>query len=140
MTARAPAAMKKRFPEAQIQSASSTQLRWVKDVVAYVDDPLAGKDLPLDIRGTAFQTRVWRALTRIPPGHTVSYSELARKIHAPTSTRAVASACASNGLAVVVPCHRVVGSSGNLTGYRWGLDRKRSCCSGKASRFLARTR
>jgi AraC family transcriptional regulator of adaptative response/methylated-DNA-[protein]-cysteine methyltransferase len=83
-------------------------------------------DLPLDIRGTAFQTRVWRALTTIPRGQTLSYAEVARRIRAPTSTRAVAAACASNTLAVVVPCHRVVGSSGKLTGYKWGLDRKRS--------------
>ncbi len=121
----AQASMEKRFPEARVESAKPRQLRWVKDVVARINDPQAGADLPLDIRGTAFQTRVWRALTRIPPGHTMSYAELARTIHAPKSTRAVAGACASNALAVVVPCHRVIGSSGKLTGYRWGLDRKR---------------
>ena len=121
----AQSSMQKRFPEAQVELASPRQLRWVKNVIARIDNPRVGVDLPLDIRGTAFQTRVWRALTRIPPGHTVSYAELARTIRAPQSTRAVAGACASNALAVVVPCHRVVGSSGKLTGYRWGLDRKR---------------
>jgi AraC family transcriptional regulator of adaptative response/methylated-DNA-[protein]-cysteine methyltransferase len=121
----APASLQQRFPKAQIDSADPSQLRWVKDVVARVDDPRSTADLPLDIRGTAFQTRVWRALAKIPRGKTLSYSEVARSIHAPTSVRAVAAACASNALAVVIPCHRVVGSSGKLTGYRWGLDRKR---------------
>jgi AraC family transcriptional regulator, regulatory protein of adaptative response / methylated-DNA-[protein]-cysteine methyltransferase len=121
----APASLQQRFPRARVQSASPRQLRWVRDVVARVDNPRAAVNLPLDIRGTAFQTRVWRALGRIPAGRTMSYAQLARKIRAPTSTRAVASACASNALAVVVPCHRVVGSNGKLTGYRWGLDRKR---------------
>ena len=118
--------LQKRFPRALIEKADPKKMRWVKDVVACVDNPQRTVDLPLDIRGTAFQTRVWRALTTIPRGQTMSYSEVARRIRAPTSTRAVAAACASNALAVVVPCHRVVGSSGKLTGYRWGLDRKRS--------------
>jgi AraC family transcriptional regulator of adaptative response/methylated-DNA-[protein]-cysteine methyltransferase len=121
----APASLQQRFPKAQIESADPSQLRWVKAVVARVDDPRSTADLPLDIRGTAFQTRVWRALAKIPRGETLSYSQVAQRIHAPTSARAVAAACASNALAVVIPCHRVVGSSGKLTGYRWGLDRKR---------------
>jgi len=118
--------LQKRFPRALIEKADPKKMRWVKEVVACVDNPSRSTDLPLDIRGTAFQTRVWRALTTIPRGQTLSYSEVARRIRAPTSTRAVAAACASNTLAVVVPCHRVVGSSGKLTGYKWGLDRKRS--------------
>jgi AraC family transcriptional regulator of adaptative response/methylated-DNA-[protein]-cysteine methyltransferase len=121
----APASLQKRFPRALIESADAKQLRWVKSVVDRVDGSQSTADLPLDIRGTAFQTRVWRELARIPRGRTLSYAEVARRIHAPTSTRAVAAACASNALAVVIPCHRVVGSSGKLTGYRWGLDRKR---------------
>jgi AraC family transcriptional regulator, regulatory protein of adaptative response / methylated-DNA-[protein]-cysteine methyltransferase len=121
----APESLQKRFPRAQIESVDQRKLRWVKDVVTRIDEPRAATALPLDIRGTAFQTRVWRALERIPSGKTLSYAEVARRIHAPTSTRAVAAACASNALAVVIPCHRVVGSSGKLTGYRWGLDRKR---------------
>jgi AraC family transcriptional regulator of adaptative response/methylated-DNA-[protein]-cysteine methyltransferase len=124
-SSQAAASMRARFPEARLESVGAEQLQWVSQVVAHVDDPRAGADLPLDIRGTAFQTRVWRALARIPPGSTVSYAELARKIRAPASTRAVAAACASNKMAVVIPCHRVIGSSGKLTGYRWGLDRKR---------------
>jgi AraC family transcriptional regulator of adaptative response/methylated-DNA-[protein]-cysteine methyltransferase len=82
--------------------------------------------LPLDIRGTAFQRRVWQALQRVPPGATVSYAELAARIGAPASIRAVASACASNTLAVVVPCHRVVRSDGGVSGYRWGVKRKQA--------------
>ena len=121
----APASLQKRFPLALIEEADLRKLHWVKDVVDRVDDPRSTTDLPLDIRGTAFQTRVWRALTKIPRGQTLSYSDVARRIHAPNSSRAVAAACASNALAVVIPCHRVVGSAGKLTGYRWGLERKR---------------
>jgi AraC family transcriptional regulator, regulatory protein of adaptative response / methylated-DNA-[protein]-cysteine methyltransferase len=121
----AASSLQSRFPNARLQSAEPRELRWIKDVISCVDSPGARGDLPLDIRGTAFQTRVWRALARIPFGQTLSYSEIARKIGAPTSTRAVAAACASNAIAVVVPCHRVIGSNGKLTGYRWGLDRKR---------------
>jgi AraC family transcriptional regulator, regulatory protein of adaptative response / methylated-DNA-[protein]-cysteine methyltransferase len=123
--AAAPASLRRRFPNAKLQVAEAHQLRWIKDVVACIDSPGPRPDLPLDIRGTAFQTRVWRALTKIPRGQTRSYSQVARRIHAPTSARAVAAACASNALAVVIPCHRVVGSTGKLTGYRWGLERKR---------------
>jgi AraC family transcriptional regulator of adaptative response/methylated-DNA-[protein]-cysteine methyltransferase len=121
----APDSLRRRFPNAKLQVAEAHQLRWIKDVVACIDSPGPRPDLPLDIRGTAFQTRVWRALTKIPRGQTRSYSQVARRIHAPTSARAVAAACASNALAVVIPCHRVVGSTGKLTGYRWGLERKR---------------
>ena len=126
VAAEAHESLQNRFPRAQLEKADPKRMRWVKEVVACVDSPAQSLDLPLDIRGTAFQTRVWRALTAIPRGQTLSYSEVARRIRAPTSTRAVAAACASNTLAVVVPCHRVVGSSGKLTGYKWGLDRKRS--------------
>ena len=86
----------------------------------------AAAELPLDIRGTAFQQQVWSALLRIPPGSTVTYAQLASAIGRPTATRAVAQACGANPLAVVVPCHRVVGSDGSLTGYRWGIKRKRT--------------
>jgi len=118
--------LRKRFPNARLEAAEPRDLRWIKDVVSIVDSPGPRADLPLDIRGTAFQTRVWRTLAKIPYGRTLSYSEVARRIRSPNSTRAVAAACASNALAVVVPCHRVVGSNGKLTGYRWGLDRKRA--------------
>jgi len=95
-------------------------------VVAFVDAPRLGLALPLDLRGSAFQQRVWQALQQIPPGQTLSYSELATRIGAPKAVRAVASACAANPLAVAVPCHRAVRSDGGLAGYRWGLERKRA--------------
>ena len=87
--------------------------------------PNAGQPLPLDLRGTAFQLRVWQALRAIPRGQTRSYSQLARELGNPNATRAVARACATNRVALLVPCHRVVGASGSLTGYRWGIERKR---------------
>jgi len=93
-------------------------------LAAMTDHPAAG-DLPLDVRATAFQARVWRALRQIPRGETRSYAELAQAIGQPTAVRAVARACATNPVAIAVPCHRVIGSDGSLTGYRWGVDRKK---------------
>jgi AraC family transcriptional regulator of adaptative response/methylated-DNA-[protein]-cysteine methyltransferase len=93
--------------------------------VGLIEAPELGLDLPLDIRGTAFQQRVWAALCEIPAGTTATYSDIARKIGAPKSVRAVAGACAANALAVAIPCHRVVKSDGALSGYRWGIERKR---------------
>ena len=90
-----------------------------------IEQPNLGIDLPLDVRGTAFQQRVWQALGQIPPGQTASYAQIAQRIGSPTSVRAVAQACASNTLAVAIPCHRVVRSDGALSGYRWGVERKR---------------
>ncbi len=87
--------------------------------------PRKDLDLPLDIRGTAFQQRVWKALTAIPAGKTASYAEIARKIGKPSAVRAVAQACAANNLAIAIPCHRVVRTDGGLSGYRWGVARKR---------------
>lgn len=98
----------------------------VAKVVGFVEAPAIGLDLPLDIRGTAFQQRVWQALRQIPAGTTVSYTELARRMGMPKSVRAVARACAANTLAVAIPCHRVVRSDGTLAGYRWGVERKRA--------------
>jgi AraC family transcriptional regulator of adaptative response/methylated-DNA-[protein]-cysteine methyltransferase len=95
-------------------------------VISFVEAPRLGLDLPLDARGTAFQQRVWRTLRDIPPGATASYAEIARRIGAPRSVRAVAGACAANPVAVAIPCHRVVRSDGALSGYRWGIDRKRA--------------
>jgi len=114
-----------RFPKATLVKADGTLDAWVRGVVEKIDSPRVDLALPLDIRGTAFQRRVWHALTRLAPGETVSYSELARRLKAPTSTRAVARACATNGIAVLVPCHRVLAANGNLTGYKWGIERKR---------------
>jgi AraC family transcriptional regulator of adaptative response/methylated-DNA-[protein]-cysteine methyltransferase len=94
--------------------------------VGFVEAPAVGLDLPLDIRGTAFQQRVWQALREIPAGETASYSEIARRIGSPQSIRAVAQACGANILAVAIPCHRVVKQDGTLSGYRWGVQRKRA--------------
>jgi AraC family transcriptional regulator of adaptative response/methylated-DNA-[protein]-cysteine methyltransferase len=114
-----------RFPRATIAPADRALQDLVKVVVSLIDDSRQPVGLSLDLRGTAFQLRVWQALTRIPAGETLSYSQLARSIGAPTSVRAVARACASNRIAVLVPCHRVIAGSGDLTGYKWGIERKR---------------
>jgi AraC family transcriptional regulator, regulatory protein of adaptative response / methylated-DNA-[protein]-cysteine methyltransferase len=98
----------------------------LRGVVAFVEKPEIGLDLPLDVRGTAFQQRVWRALQEIPVGETVSYAEIARRIGRPKAVRAVAGACAENNLAVAIPCHRVVRVDGSLSGYAWGVERKRA--------------
>ena len=95
-------------------------------VVALVEQPGQGFDLPLDIRGTAFQQRVWKSLRQIPPGSTASYADIAAKIGMPKAVRAVAQACGANELAVAIPCHRVVRNDGSLSGYRWGVERKRA--------------
>jgi AraC family transcriptional regulator of adaptative response/methylated-DNA-[protein]-cysteine methyltransferase len=95
-------------------------------VVGFVDEPGLGLNLPLDVRGTAFQERVWKALREVPAGTTVSYADIARRIGAPKSVRAVARACAANKLAVAIPCHRVVRNDGSLSGYAWGIERKRA--------------
>ena len=118
-------ALRARFPRATLGRADEQLEGWVRSVVQTIDSPLHQPSLPLDIRGTAFQRRVWHALTRLAPGETVSYGELARRLKAPTSTRAVARACATNGIAVLVPCHRVVAVDGGLAGYKWGLARKK---------------
>ena len=98
----------------------------VARVVGLVEAPGIGLDLPLDVRGTAFQQRVWQALQDIPVGQTVCYAEIARRIGAPKAARAVAAACAANNLAVAIPCHRVVREDGSMGGYRWGLERKKA--------------
>jgi AraC family transcriptional regulator of adaptative response/methylated-DNA-[protein]-cysteine methyltransferase len=94
-------------------------------VCNFIESPRTRLDLPLDVRGTAFQRRVWQALQEIPVGERVSYSELARRIGSPRATRAVAGACAANPVALAIPCHRVVRNDGDLAGYRWGVGRKR---------------
>ena len=113
-----------RFAKARLVGGDETFERFVAQVVGFVEAPALGLSLPLDIRGTAFQQRVWQALRDIPFGSQVSYSEMARRIGAPKAVRAVAGACAANPLAVVIPCHRVVSSDGSLSGYRWGIARK----------------
>jgi AraC family transcriptional regulator, regulatory protein of adaptative response / methylated-DNA-[protein]-cysteine methyltransferase len=120
------AELSRRFPKAIINGADKTTASWISTVVAMIDHPATHATLPLDILGTAFQIKVWNALRKIEPGETVSYSELARRIRAPSSTRAVARACATNSIAVLVPCHRVISATGELTGYKWGIERKRA--------------
>jgi AraC family transcriptional regulator of adaptative response/methylated-DNA-[protein]-cysteine methyltransferase len=115
-----------RFPRAQLMGGDTEFERLVAKVVGFVEAPRVGLDLPLDVRGTAFQQRVWRALRKIPAGATASYSDIARRVGSPKSVRAVAQACAANALAVAIPCHRVVRSDGGLSGYRWGVERKRA--------------
>jgi AraC family transcriptional regulator of adaptative response/methylated-DNA-[protein]-cysteine methyltransferase len=114
-----------RFRNAQLLGGDREFEAWVAKVVGFIEAPKVGLDLPLDLQGTAFQQRVWQALRKVPAGRTVSYAELARAIGMPTATRAVAQACGANPLAVAIPCHRVVRTDGSLSGYRWGVERKR---------------
>jgi AraC family transcriptional regulator of adaptative response/methylated-DNA-[protein]-cysteine methyltransferase len=115
-----------RFPKAELIGGDRDFEKLVAKVVGLVERPAQGADLPLDIRGTAFQQRVWAALARVPAGQTLSYSELAKRVGAPSAVRAVAGACAANKLAVAIPCHRVLRTDGALSGYRWGIARKRA--------------
>ncbi|WCT74588.1 bifunctional DNA-binding transcriptional regulator/O6-methylguanine-DNA methyltransferase Ada [Sphingomonas naphthae] len=115
-----------RFPKADLVGGDAAYEAIVARAVALVEAPGIGLDLPLDIRGTAFQQRVWQALAAIPAGETRSYADVARAIGAPAATRAVAGACAANALAIAIPCHRVVRNDGGLSGYRWGVERKRA--------------
>ena len=113
-----------RFANARLVGGDESFEGMVARVVALVEAPALGHDLPLDVRGTAFQQRVWQALRDIPAGSTESYAEIAARIGAPGAARAVARACAANPAAVAVPCHRVVRQDGGLSGYRWGVERK----------------
>ncbi|CAM0998753.1 bifunctional DNA-binding transcriptional regulator/O6-methylguanine-DNA methyltransferase Ada [Rhodanobacter sp. Root179] len=121
-----------RFPKANLIGGDRAFEQLVATVVGFVEAPALGLDLPLDVRGTAFQQRVWRALRDIPAGATVSYSEIAQRIGSPRAVRAVAGACAANMLAVAIPCHRVVRNDGGLSGYRWGVERKRALLAREA--------
>ena len=114
-----------RFPKALLIGADRDYEVLVAHVVGLIETPSVGLDLPLDIRGTAFQQRVWQALQEIPAGQSVSYAEIARRIGSPKAVRAVAGACAANNIAVAIPCHRVVRNDGALSGYAWGVERKR---------------
>jgi AraC family transcriptional regulator of adaptative response/methylated-DNA-[protein]-cysteine methyltransferase len=126
--------LERQFPQARLIEGDGSFAELTAKVVAFVDDPAKELDLPLDVRGTAFQHRVWDALRRIPAGSTASYAEVARGIGAPKAVRAVARACATNAIAVAIPCHRVVGSDGSLTGYRGGIERKRKLLAKEKAR------
>ncbi len=117
--------LEERFPKARLIGGDAKFERTVAKVIGFLEAPRLGWQLPLDVRGTAFQRRVWEALREIPPGSTTTYSELAKKLGQPRAVRAVASACAANAVAVAIPCHRVVRRDGGLAGYRWGVERKR---------------
>ncbi len=123
-----------RFPKANLIGGDPAFDLFVSKVVGFVEAPEMGLDLPLDIRGTAFQQRVWRALQQIPVGSTVTYTDIANRIGTPRSARAVAQACGANPLAVVIPCHRVVRSDGDLSGYRWGIERKSALLQRESTR------
>jgi len=123
-----------RFPRAGLFGADRDYEALIARVVGFVEEPGIGLDLPLDVRGTAFQRRVWQALQEIPVGETVSYAEIARRIGSAKSVRAVASACAANNLAVAIPCHRVVRKDGVSSGYAWGIERKHALLDREVSR------
>jgi AraC family transcriptional regulator of adaptative response/methylated-DNA-[protein]-cysteine methyltransferase len=122
-----------RFPKARLLGTDPDYEAMVARVVGFVEAPELGLDLPLDVRGTAFQQRVWQALQEIPVGATVSYAEIAERIGLPKAVRAVAGACAANNLAVAIPCHRVVRNDGAISGYAWGVERKRALLEKEAS-------
>ena len=122
-----------RFPNADFEGGDAEFERMVAQVVGLVEAPGQRLDLPLDIRGTAFQQKVWAALSAIPAGKTATYAEIARAIGQPTAVRAVAQACGANPLAIAIPCHRVVRSDGDLSGYRWGVERKRKLIDREAA-------
>ena len=125
--------LERRFPRASLVGGDPEFDAVISTIVGFVEDPAAVLDLPLDIRGTAFQQRVWRALTRVRPGERLTYAALARRVGAPAAVRAVAGACGANPLAIAIPCHRVVRTDGALSGYRWGVERKRALLAREAA-------
>jgi AraC family transcriptional regulator of adaptative response/methylated-DNA-[protein]-cysteine methyltransferase len=124
--------LQNRFPRAELIGGDAEFEQLVSRVVGFVEAPALGLELPLDVRGTAFQQRVWQALRMIPVGSTASYADIAQRIGSPKSVRAVAQACGANALAVAIPCHRVVRHDGALSGYRWGVERKRALLAREA--------
>jgi AraC family transcriptional regulator of adaptative response/methylated-DNA-[protein]-cysteine methyltransferase len=131
--ARLEQGLRPEFPAADVQRDDTVLGSWVAQLLAHLDGSVRHLDLPIDVRATAFQRRVWEALQRIPYGRTRSYSEVARDIGKPGAARAVARACASNPVALVVPCHRVVRGDGSVGGYRWGIERKQALLAHEGS-------
>lgn len=131
--------LQNRFPNADFIGGDKAFEKLVAEVIGFVEAPGLGLNLPLDIRGTAFQQRVWQALREIPAGTTASYTEIANRIGAPKAFRAVALACAANAIAVAIPCHRVVRNDGGLSGYRWGVERKRILLETEHEQAVAQT-
>ncbi len=121
-----------RFPRAELLAGDAQFKLLLATLVAFVEAPQQGLEVPLDVRGTAFQQQVWQVLQSIPAGSTLSYSAVAQRMGAPKSARAVAQACAANALAVAIPCHRVVRNDGGLSGYRWGVERKQALLAREA--------
>jgi AraC family transcriptional regulator of adaptative response/methylated-DNA-[protein]-cysteine methyltransferase len=128
------AQLRDRFPQGELSPDARRLARTLPRVIEFIESPTGELDLPLDPTGTEFQRRVWRALRRIPAGATASYTDIARRIDAPKSIRAVAQACGANPIALAIPCHRVVRNDGALSGYRWGVTRKRALLEREAAR------
>ena len=127
------AELQTRFPGTMLARGSARAESQLASVIGFIDRGESASQLSLDVRGSPFQQRVWQALQEIPSGTVLTYTDLARRVGMPGATRAVASACAANPLAVVIPCHRVVGKNGRLAGYRWGLERKRTLLAREAA-------
>lgn len=125
--------LRMKFPQAEFRESDSAFSELVARVISFVESPRAEFSLPLDMQGSAFQQQVWMALRDIPAGSTISYRDLAGRIGRPKAVRAVASACGANPVAVIVPCHRVIRSDGNLGGYHWGIERKRALLDREAA-------
>ncbi|HEV7609618.1 MAG TPA: methylated-DNA--[protein]-cysteine S-methyltransferase [Steroidobacteraceae bacterium] len=128
------AQLRERFPEAELTPDTRRLARALPRVIEFIESPTGELDFPLDPTGTEFQRRVWQALRRIPAGATASYADIARRIDAPKSFRAVAQACGANPIALAIPCHRVVRNDGAISGYRWGVTRKRALLDREAAR------
>lgn len=114
-----------RFPKTQLIEDNEQSKKYLRKIIQFIENPSLKMDLPLDIQGTAFQQQVWKVLQKIPAGKVMSYTDVAKKIGAPKAFRAVAQACGANKLAILIPCHRVVRQDGSISGYRWGVERKR---------------
>ena len=124
--------LRHQFPNAHLVARENDQEVLVAQVAGLIEKPGAGLDLPLDVRGTAFQQLVWHAVQSVPPGSTATYTDIARQIGMPGAVRVVAQACGANALAVAIPCHRVIRNDGSLSGYRWGVERKRALLAREA--------